>query len=176
MRIASRIVVIALAGLLLAAPGLARAVPLGLATDQGVVQSVSPTAIVLRTLDGSMLTLAVGPSTRVRLNGGPAQLTDVQPGFVAAVVHNGARAAVVVRAFGRVALVTDRGRVTSLTASSIAVRTASGAILSISLDATTRFRRLGLPVSRAAARPGALVAVVHPPNGVARVVRVLRRR
>lgn len=175
MRIALRVVLIALGALLLAGPGSALAAPTGLTTDQGVVQSVSPTAIVLRSLDGTLLTLAVGPATRVKLNGSPAQLGDVQPGFVAAVVHRGARPAVVVRAFGKVALVTDRGIVTSLSSVSIAIRTASGATLSIPLDASTRFRRLGLPVARAAARPGALVEVVHPAEGPARVVRVLKR-
>ena len=89
--------------------GTANASSTSLTIDRGVVQSVSQAQIVLRELDGSSVSLAVGPNTRVLLNGLPAQLGDIQPGFVAAVTHNGARPARVVRAFGRVAPVIDRG-------------------------------------------------------------------
>jgi len=159
----------------LALPGVAGAAPGGLTTDRGVVQSVSPTEIVLRELDGSAVTLAVGPSTRVKLNGGPALLASVQPGFVASVVHNGPRPAIVVRAFGKVASVTDRGVVTALTPATITLRIQDGTQVTIALDAATQFRRFGLPVRAGAARPGALVAVSHPVGGAARVVSVLKR-
>ena len=55
---------------------------------------------MLRELDGSTASLAVGPKTRVKVNGLLATLTDIRPGFVATVVHNGAKPAQVVRAFG----------------------------------------------------------------------------
>jgi len=170
-----RTLLVASAALGLALPGVAGAAPGGLTTDRGVVQSVSATEIVLRELDGSVVSLAVGPATRVQLNGRPALLASVQPGFVASVVHNGSRPAVVVRAFGRAASVTDRGAVTALTPTAITLRTQDGTQVTIPLDSATRFRRFGRPVRTGAARPGAFVAVTHPVGGAARVVSVLKR-
>ena len=170
-----RTLIIASAAVGLSFPVVAGAASGGLTTDRGIVQSVSATELVLRGLDGSAVSIAVGPSTRVKLNGRPALLANVQPGFVASVVHNGSRPAVVVRAFGKVASVTDQGVVTALTPATITLRTQDGAQVTIALDAGTRFRRFGLPVRAGAARPGALVAVTHPVGGAARVVSVLKR-
>ena len=64
----------------------------------------------LRALDGVEVEVRLGPLTRFRLNGQPATLTDLQPGFVAEAVHYGARPALRVRAFGRVATAAERGR------------------------------------------------------------------
>jgi len=155
-------------------PGTSGAATTALQLDRGVVQSISDTQIELRALDGAVLSLAIGPATRLRLNGAPASLVQIRPGFVAEVLHRGARPAVVVRAFGTVPILVDRGLVTSLSRMSITVRTNAGTAVTIPLDAGTRFRRLGRPVARAAARPGARVAVRHPEGGPARVVTVLR--
>jgi len=157
------------------APALASAAPTALQTDRGVVQSISETQIELRALDGSIVPLAIGPATRIRLNGAPASLSAIRPGFVAEVLHRGARPAVLVRAFGKVPVLTDRGIVTALTRAAITVRTDGGALVTIPLDASTRFRRFGQPTGRFAARPGARVAVRHPENGAARLVTVLKR-
>ena len=37
--------------------------------ERGIVQSLDPTSVVLRALDGSDVTVALGPATRYRLNG-----------------------------------------------------------------------------------------------------------
>lgn len=167
--------VLLLAAIVLASPATGGAASTDVTTDRGIVQSVSTSEITLRGLDGSVIALAVGRATRVRVNGRPALLADVRPGFVAAVVHNGSAPARAVRAFGRITRVTERGIVTALSPRAITLRTRDGSMLTVALDASTRFRRFGVPVKRAAARPGALVAVIHQAGGTARQVTVLRR-
>jgi hypothetical protein len=51
--------------------------------SQGVVQSVSAKAVVLKTLDGSTVSVPVDAKTRVLVNGKTALLREVKPGFVA---------------------------------------------------------------------------------------------
>jgi|SRR5436190_10188632 len=51
--------------------------------DRGRVRSVSPSAVVLRERDGSVVTIPVNDRTRVRIEGQPASLTAVQPRSVA---------------------------------------------------------------------------------------------
>jgi hypothetical protein len=169
----SAVVAIAAAALLLL-PGVAGAGTSALQLDRGIVQSISETQIELRALDGAVLSLTIGPATRFRLNGARATLAQIKPGFVAEVLHRGARPAVVVRAFGTVPILVDRGVVTSLTQTAITLRTDAGTTSTIPLDAATRFRRLGRPVARAAARAGARVAVRHPDGTAAKLVTVLR--
>jgi hypothetical protein len=60
--------------------------------ERGIVQSVSRTAIVLKELDGSTLTIRVDAKTRVFLDGKRASLLDVHPGFVAVVKRERNRA------------------------------------------------------------------------------------
>ena len=81
-----------------------------------------------------------------------------------------------IKAFGTSgsATITDRGLVTAVSKTAITL-TADDGIRTIALDGNTRFRRLGLPVGRQAARPGALVAVTHAPDAPAQVVNVLKR-
>lgn len=156
--------------------GTARAARTALTIDRGVVQSVSPTQIVLRELDGSSVSLAVGPNTRVLLNGLPAQLGDIQPGFVAAVTHNGSRPARVVRAFGRVAPIVDRGVVVSASPEQLVIRRLAGGLLTLKLTAATRIRLNGGPATVADIRPGMLARVTHTRAGVARLVQLVGRR
>ena len=167
--------------LLIIAAALAFAIPAvgvassGATIDRGVVQSVDAQNIVLRALDGSVVSFAISPTTRVKLNGVRVSLAEIKPGFVAAVVHNGNTPALVIRAFGKPVSVTDRGIVTSLTKTAITVQTAAGATITVALDPSTQFRRLGLPAKRLLARAGALVAVTHAGDAPARVVNVLKR-
>jgi len=168
-----RLLVAAMAALALALPaaGLAQD-RLG---DRGIVQSVDSSQIVLTRLDGSVASFAVSPSTRVRLNGARATLTDIHPGYVAMVLHEGGAPALLIRAFGQALLTTDRGLVTALTRSSITLRSLDGATIVVSLDQNTQVRFLGLPVRRFLVRPGAFVAVMHGPDGPAKLVNVLKR-
>ena len=130
---------------------------------------------MLRALDGSVVSFAVSSNTRVKLNGGRVSLDEIRPGLVAAVVHNGAAPASVVRAFGKPALITDRGIVTALTKSAITLRTPAGATITV----PTR-RRHALPPLRPTRqaglrRPGARVAVKRENDGPAKLVNVLQR-
>ena len=69
--------------------GAASAATRELETDRGVVQRVSPERLVLRELDGSLVTITIGPRTRVRVNGLPSTIAVIRPGFVATAVHDG---------------------------------------------------------------------------------------
>jgi hypothetical protein len=160
--------------LALAIPAAALSAPSDLTNDQGIVQSVSPTRIELRALDGNVASFAVSEATRVRINGQPGQLTDIRPGYVATVTHNGDRPAALIRAFGRPAIVTSRGIVSSLTRTSISVDTDAGPV-AIPLDRGTVFRFRGDPGFRWQARPGALVVVKYRDGGPAKSVNVLKR-
>jgi hypothetical protein len=171
---ALRLLVAAIAVLALALPAAGMAAR-GTTIDQGVVQSVDSGQIVLRALDGNSFSLAVSATTKVRLNGARASIAEIQPGFVATVVHHGKAPALLVRAFGQVPLATDRGVVTALTRSAITLRTAEGTTVSVQLDGSTQVRFLGLPARRFLLRPGALVAVKHGANAPAKVVNVLKR-
>jgi hypothetical protein len=169
LRRGTTLVVAAIAALAVASgsPAAAR----DLTVDRGVVQSIAPTQIVLRELDGSMVTLAVDGSTRVLLNGVPARLRDIRPGFVAAVVHDGSQPARVIRAFGRVGLVVDRGVVVSRGAGLLTIQRADGTQLTVRLTAETVVRwRNGVLARRATIRPGRRVEVTHTLKGVARLV------
>src|SRR5712691_6878851 len=58
-------------------------------SERGVVQSVSTGGLVLKTLDGRTVAVAVDERTRVLIDGKPASIIDVRPGFVAAVSFRG---------------------------------------------------------------------------------------
>lgn len=156
--------------------GTATAAPGELTIDRGVVQSVSPSRIVLRELDGSTVGIAVGPLTRVLLNGLPAALADIRPGFVAAVAHDGSAPARVIRAFGRMPTTVDRGVVVSVSGRIFTIRTLDGASLTFRVTARTRVRVRGLPATIAAIQPGRLVEVTHTSRGEAIRVAVRGRR
>ena len=141
--------------------------------DRGIVQSVAPTVLVLRGLDGVDIDVPLGPRTRFRLNGLPATLADVQPGFVAEAVRSGARAAVRVRAFGRVETTTERGRLVSVREGSLVVRARTGRTR-IPISSRTLVRRHGRLVALRSLRVGKRVEVVRATDGSAQVVRVLR--
>jgi hypothetical protein len=157
----------------LAFTGPAVAAPSELVVDRGVVQSVTTSGIVLRELDGSVVSLVVGPATRVRLNGLPATLADVRPGFVAGVVHDGTAPAILVRAFGRLV---DRGAIVSTAGRQLTIRADSGQTLTFRVGARTLIFWRGLQATRAALRPGRLAIVTHTAAGEALRVAVRPRR
>jgi hypothetical protein len=143
--------------------------------DRGIVQSVSASQIVLRELDGSVVSIGVDADTQVFLNGRPAALTDIQPGFVALVAHNGDDAALTIRALGQVQPAVDSGAIVSRTGVVLRIRTADGTTMSFRLTARTKIRWHGLPARVAALRPGRFATVVHTASGEAlRIVIRLR--
>lgn len=141
--------------------------------DRGIVQSVTPTVLVLRGLDGIDVDVPLGRRTRFRLNGLPATLADVQPGLVAETVRYGGRAAVRVRAFGRVATRAERGRLAAVREGSLVVRASTGRTR-IPISGRTVVRRRGRVVALRMLRVGMRVEVVRATDGSAQTVRVLR--
>ena len=69
--------------------------------DRGRVQSVSAAAVVLRELDGSVVTVTLSSSTRVFVDGSRAGIAAVQPGMRAQTVRVDGGAAKQLRAFSR---------------------------------------------------------------------------
>jgi len=170
-----RLLTVAVALVALALPAASLAGSQVRSADRGVVQSVDSGQIVLRALDGGIVSFSVLPGTVVRLNGSRATIADIRPGFVARVVHDARAHALLIEAFGAPATTVDRGVVTVISRNSITLRLAGGGNLTLALDANTRFRLHGLPSRRQLARPGAQVAVTHPADGPATVVNVLKR-
>jgi hypothetical protein len=141
--------------------------------ERGIVQSVTPATVVLRALDGVDLEVAIDPGTRIRLNGLPATLADIRPGFVAETVRYGAKPAVRLRAFGRAEPVTERGRLMAVRETALVLRTGQGRVR-IPLTAATLVRRQGRLVAARILRVGMQVEVKRADDGSAGVVRVLR--
>jgi hypothetical protein len=141
--------------------------------ERGIVQSVAPAAIVLRALDGTEVTVAVGPETRVRLNGRAATLAMVRRGFVAEAVTSASGPALVIRAFGRAAEEAVVGRLVRIRPRAIVVRSGAGERLRIPVTRATRAWRGTATVALRTLRGGMQVQIVRTPNGAARVVLVL---
>ena len=49
---------------------------------QGVVQSVVGSTVIVRQLDGSSVSIGLGKSTHITVDGRPGKISDVKPGFV----------------------------------------------------------------------------------------------
>ena len=145
----------------------------GRAVERGIVQSVAPATVVLRALDGTEVTVAVGPETRVRLNGRTATLAMVRRGFVAEAVTAGSGQALVIRAFGRIADEAVVGRLVRVRPQVIVVRSGTGERLRIPVTRATRAWRGTATVALSTLRGGMQVQIVRAPNGAARVVLVL---
>jgi hypothetical protein len=142
--------------------------------ERGIVQSIDPGQAVLRALDGSRVTVVLGPDTRFRLNGRRAVVEEIQPGFVAEAVTVGDGPARVLRAFGRV---TDRlvqGEVVRVGPALLVVRRSVGGNLRIRLTALTAAWRGDRRVRVRSLRRGMQVDVRLAPSGAARTILVLR--
>ena len=142
--------------------------------ERGIVQSLTPTAVVLRALDGTDVTIALGPDTRYRLNGIPVRRGRIGVGFVAEAVTSNGGPAIVLRAFGRAAQVIRTGRLLRVGMEAVVLRLGGGARVRIPLDARTTVRRAGAPESIAALERGMRVRVRLAADGSARLVTILR--
>lgn len=141
--------------------------------ERGIVQSVTPSEVVLRALDGVDVEVAIGPRTRFRLNGLPATVADIRPGLVAETVRYGTHPAVRLRAFGRPVPLTQEGRLVAVGDTALVLRTGAGRVR-IPLGAATIVRRQGRLVALRILRVGMRVEVRRAGDGSADVVRVLR--
>jgi len=174
MRTRLALLSICLIGALLAA-GAASARMGNLVVDKGIVQSVSAGQVVLRALDGSTITITVGPKTRVFLNDSPAPLSAIQPGYVAGALHDGSKPAVYVRAVGRAPLVVDKGVIMSVGSGSLVLRTPAGPV-TITVGPTTTIMLNGQPASLADLRPGYAAEVAHRGSDPALQIRALGKK
>jgi hypothetical protein len=158
--------------LALAAP--AAAAPGGkLPVDRGIVQSVSALQLVLRSLDGSTLVLQLRPRTQVLVNGAPASVSALQPGFAVTVTHDKQGRVREVDAVGqrRAERQIDKGAVVSASPGLIVLRQPDGSILSVQVARQTVVTLDGIPARITDLRPGDVAAVLHYGNAAAREVR-----
>ena len=156
------------AALALAAPALAA----DRVIERGIVQSVGPSAVVLRALDGTDVTVPVGPATRVRLNGRAAALAAVSPGLVAEAVRVGSGTAVALRAFGRASGRVERGRLERVITRARVLRRWPGDTVRVRISGRTVVWRGTRTADAALLRRGLQVMAVLSPAGAARVVLV----
>jgi len=138
--------------------------------ERGIVQSIDPTAVVLRALDGTDVAVRLGPGTRFRLNGRAATVADIHPGLVAEAVTTGAGPALVVRAFGGVERAAVRGVLRRITPRGLLVRRASGRSVRIAVNARTTVWHGGTRLGLRVLRPGMRVDVYRAAGGAARVI------
>ena len=145
--------------------------------DRGVVQSIAPTQIVLRGLDGGTLTYTIAPRTQVLLNGVTSTASAIQPGFSAAVTHTETGKAVLIRAFGKLRAVkqVDKGVVVSVSPALLVLRQVNGTKVSVSVGPQTSVILDDVPATLTDLRPGYLAAVLHYGAQPAREVRAQRR-
>ncbi len=158
---------VAIAALVAAGPGAAA----NRVVERGVVQSVNSTALVLRALDGTELTVPVDPATKVRVNGRRGTLAAIGPGFVVEAVRSGEGSAIAVRAFGRTATRLERGRLVRLRQDTLILQRRNGR-LQIPFTNGTVVRQLGRRATVRSLRPGVHITVQIAPDGSARLVRV----
>ena len=127
---------------------------------EGIVQSVSAKAIVLRELDGSTVSVPVASSTHVFVDGKRASLGDVRAGFVASAAWKAGKSAPVLRAFdlsGQHAV--SVGVVDSVSTSVLVVTRTGGTTVSIPINAKTRVLVDGKPATLAAVKAGYTVVI-----------------
>jgi hypothetical protein len=161
----------------LAAAAPAGAARVGLTTDRGILQSVSPLQLVLRSLDGSTLVFQIKPRTVILVNGQPATVSALQAGFAATVVHDALGRAHEIRAIGqkRAERQIDKGVVVSVSPSLLVLKQSDGSVVSVQLSPRTVVTLDGLLARITDLRPGDLVAVLHYGSAPAREVRAVPR-
>jgi hypothetical protein len=127
----------------------------------GAIRSVTNDTIVLAPSNGTTVTFAVDPATRIFVEGKPAAIRRLTPGYLV-VVRPAAvpsrRTAYELDAFPPAHL--SRGAIASVTTKAIVLRSPSGITTTIALTAATRIFLDGASASAAQLRSG-LVAVVR---------------
>jgi len=161
---AAAAVLVALVAVALAGPAVAEAAapakPAKAGARKGIVQSVSPKAIVLRELDGSAVRVPVGPSTRIFVDGKRATLHDIRRGFVATATWTAGRPARVLQAFNLSGQHAVRvGIVDSLSNGVMEVTLTDGGTLSIPVNAKTHVLVDGKRATLAAVKTGYTVVI-----------------
>jgi len=129
-------------------------------TQQGVVQSVSATEIVLKALDGSSVTVPVDTATRVLVDGRLASLHDVKPGFVAVAKWKTGKAAQQLQAFDLSSTSGERlATVKSVSTTRVVVTGANSGTLTIHANVRTRVFLDGRPAALKSVQAGDTLVV-----------------
>jgi hypothetical protein len=134
-------------------------------TREGIVQSVSAKAIVLRELDGRTVRIPVAPTTQVFVDGKRALLRNVKAGFVASVAWKTGKPARVLQAFDLLGShAVTVGVVDSVSADVLVVKENGGDTVSIPVNAKTRVFLDGKPSTLAAAAKRGYTVVIPATN------------
>jgi hypothetical protein len=160
-------VMVGFAAVALAGPSLAGAATLARGAGhakagarEGIVQSVSAKAIVLRELDGTTVSIPVAVSTHVFVDGRRASLRDVKAGFVASAAWTAGKPARVLQAFDLLSPhAVTVGVVDSVSTGVLIVKESDGTKVSIPVNARTRVLIDGKPAKIAAVKRGYTVVI-----------------
>jgi hypothetical protein len=149
------------------------AAPQQAGSANGIVQSASARAVVVRQLDGSTVSVPVAPSTRVFVDGGRASLADVGAGYVATASWKAGKPAAELQAFAPSASVAV---VQSVSDRAVVVSQAGGGTLTIHLTPRTRVLLDGRPVALRTVQAGdtLVLAAAGPGAKPASELRFLR--
>jgi len=117
-------------------------------TREGIVQSVSAKAIVLRELDGRTVSVPVALSTHVFVDGKRSSLRVVKAGFVASAAWKTGKPASVLQAFNLLRQnPVSVGVVDSVSPGVLVMKESGGTTVSIPVNARTRVLLDGKPAS-----------------------------
>jgi len=163
----SAVVMLGFAAVALAVPSFAEAARgagnAKAAVREGIVQSVSAKAIVLRELDGRTVSVPVALSTHVFVDGKRSSLRVVKAGFVASAAWKTGKPASVLQAFNLLRQnPVSVGVVDSVSPGVLVMKESGGTTVSIPVNAGTRVLLDGKPASLAAVKRG--YTVVIPPR------------
>jgi hypothetical protein len=129
-------------------------------TGEGIVQSVSAKAIVLRELDGRTVTVPVASSTQVFVDGKRASLRDVRAGYDASSARKAGKSARVLQAFDLLSPhAVSVGVVDSVSTGVVVVTWTGGTTVSVPVNARTRVLVDGKRATLAAVKAGYTVVI-----------------
>lgn len=128
-------------------------------TRRGIVQALSAKAITLKELDGTTLSVSVDAKTRVFINGKPALLREVKPGFAAIAKGKAGKPARELRTFDLSGRHGPVGAVVkSVSGTTVVLNEPDGGTVTVVVDARTRVFIDGQPASLSDVEPGFVVA------------------
>jgi hypothetical protein len=148
-------------------------------SGSGIVQAVRSHAVVVRQLDGRKLLVPVGARTAVSVNGSPATLGDLRPGFVVAFTRRARGVALTLRASdpsGGASSAPKAGTVQSVSGGAVVVTGPNGGTVTIAVAARTQVFLNGSPVTIGQIAAGDRLVKVGGDASGQRPARVLRFR
>lgn len=141
---------------------------------RGIVDSVGTDSITLKHKDGSTLTIAVTSDTKIRVNGAPGVLSDIQPGFRAEVRRNsdGSARAIIAKdpAFKPVV----HGVVDAVGSDSITLKLRNGDLLTMAVTSDTKIHLKCGPGSLSDIEVGFRAHVKRNSDGSARRIQAVQ--